>query len=158
MTQAPMPMETTMGYAPPTVTQFSVFLVNKVGKLFDLARKFDTSSCKVCALSVHEASDHAVVRIITNQAAIARRMLIEDNLPFSERAVLVVELCKGHTLASMCMTLLSAELQIHFAYPMLHGPGHDATIALSCDDQTLAGQVLRRKEFRLFGEAELGNI
>jgi hypothetical protein len=30
-----------------------------------------------------------------------------------------------------------------------------ATVVLSTDDNTLAGQILRRKGFRLFGEADL---
>jgi hypothetical protein len=33
--------DTELGYAPPTVRQFSVFLNNKVGKLLELLRTFD---------------------------------------------------------------------------------------------------------------------
>jgi hypothetical protein len=33
---------------------------------------------------------------------------------------------------------------------------HGATMALAVDDITLAGQILRRKEFQLLGEADLG--
>src|SRR5262245_2548333 len=155
MSQAPTPLETARGYSPPTVSQFSVFLTNKVGKLYDLVEAFDGSPCQISALSVHEASDHAVVRIITNKANLARDLLKKDNLPFSEREVLVVELAGQHTLASMCLCLLSAELSIHFAYPLMISPGGGATIALAVDDLTLAGQILRRKEFRLLGEADL---
>jgi len=41
MGQAQFPMETTAGFSPPTVTQFSVFLDNRVGKLHELLRAFD---------------------------------------------------------------------------------------------------------------------
>jgi hypothetical protein len=34
-------------------------------------------------------------------------------------------------------------------------PNGTPTIALAVDDITLAGQILRRKNFRLFGEADL---
>ena len=71
MSQGLTPLETTQGYAPPTVTQFSVFLDNKVGKLHDLVEAFDGSPAQICALNVHEASDHAVVRLITSNAAAA---------------------------------------------------------------------------------------
>jgi hypothetical protein len=155
MSQAPTPLETTRGYSPPTVTQFSVFLVNKVGKLFDLVEAFEGSATHICALSVHEASDHAVVRIITNNARAAADVLKKENLPFSTRDVLVVELSGKHTLASMCLCLLSAELSIHFAYPLMRKAGSDPTIALAVDDLTLGGQILRRKEFKLLGEADL---
>src|SRR4051812_31301145 len=68
MTQSPSSLETTSTYAPPTVTQFSVFLENKVGKLHEVVRAFDNSPVVLCALSVHDAADHAVVRIVTNNA------------------------------------------------------------------------------------------
>ncbi|MEO0512207.1 MAG: acetolactate synthase [Planctomycetota bacterium] len=150
-----MPLETAQGYAPPTVTQFSVFLDNMVGKLYDLVEHFDASTCDICALSVHEASDHAVVRIITNNARVARFILEEQGLPFAEMDVLVIELCEGHTLTSLCTSLLRAELSIRFVYPLMLRPNGTPTIALAVDDLTLAGQILRRKNFRLFGEFDL---
>ncbi|MEM7622086.1 MAG: acetolactate synthase [Planctomycetota bacterium] len=137
------------------MTQFSVFLSNKVGKLYDLVEGFDDSPCHICAIAVHEASDHAVVRIITNNALKARDLLRREGLAFSENNVLVVELTLGHTLSSLCLSLLGAELSIQFAYPLMIKPNGRPTIALSCDDPHLAGQILRRKQFRLFGECDL---
>lgn len=155
MSQAPTPMETTQGYAPPIVTQFSVFLSNKVGRLLDLVESFDGSTCQICAISVHEASDCAIVRIITNSSSESRRLLQEQKLAYSETDLLVVELSSGHTLSSLCLSLLGAELNIQFAYPLMLRPNGTPTIALAVDDLTLAGQILRRKNFRLFGEADL---
>lgn len=158
MSQASMPAETTIGYAPPRVTQFSVFLDNRVGRLFDLVRAFDgTSGCAICALSVAEASDHAVIRLITSNSKSARQILRQSNATFSERDVLVVELSQGHTISSLCLSLLGAEINIHFAYALMLRPNGTPTIALSVDDTDLAGQVLRRKEFRLFGEADISD-
>jgi hypothetical protein len=155
MSQAPTPLDTTQGYAPPIVTQFSVFLPNKVGKLLDLVEAFESSACQIVALSVHEASDCAIVRLITNNSRSARQILQEEKLAFGETDLLVVELSDNHTLSSLCMSLLSAELNIHFAYPLMIRPNGTPTMALAVDDVTLAGQILRRKMFRLFGEADL---
>lgn len=155
MSAGSIPLETARGYAPPTVTQFSVFLGNKVGKLLDLVEGFEDSPCQICALSVHEASDHAVVRIITNNALHTRDLLRQEGLAFGEHNVLVVELTAGHSLTSLCLSLLGAELNIQFAYPLMIKPNGRPTIALSVDDPTLAGQILRRKNFRLFGECDL---
>ena len=155
MSQTPMPPPPLQGYAPPSVTQFSVFLDNKVGKLFDLVEAFDGSTSEICAISVHEASDHAVVRLITNDSRLARDLLRAEGLPFSELDVLVVELGSGHSLSTMCLHLLAAELNIRFAYPLMLKPNGKPTIAIAVDDLTLAGQILRRKEYRLLGEFDL---
>lgn len=159
MSEAATPTETTQGYVPPTVIQFSVFLDNRVGKLHDLVDNFDTTpNCHIAALAVHEASDHAVVRILTNNSKVARQLLREDGYPFAEHSVLVVELSQGHSLSSLCVCLLSAEVNIHFAYPLMLRPNGTPTIALAVDDPTFAGQILRRKEFRLFGELDILDI
>ena len=138
------------------MVQFSVFLPNKVGKMLDLVENFDESShCQICAVSVHEASDHAVVRLITNQSSIARRILKDQGLAFAEHEVLVVELSEGHTLSKLCLYLLGVEMNIAFAYALMLEPNGLPTIAIAVDDQTLAGQILRQKGFRLIGEADL---
>lgn len=156
MSQMSTPTETSQGYAPPMVTQFSVFLPNKVGKLYDLVQAFeDAATCEICALSVHDATDSAIIRIISNNYSAASAVLRELRVAYSESEVLVVELTEGHTLGSLCVSLLRAELNIHFAYPLMLRPNGTPTIALAVDDPTLAGQILRRKMFRLLGEADL---
>lgn len=147
--------ETGQGYAPPTITQFSVFLDNRVGKLHELVRIFEHSPVHIMAISVHDANDYAVVRVITSNAQETKLLLARHQVPFSEVQVLVVELCKGHTLERLCLYLLGAELNIRFAYPLMLPAANYPTIALAVDDATLAGQILRRKEFRLLGEDDL---
>ncbi len=155
MSESSTPFETMQGYSPPTVTQFSVFMDNRVGKLHDLVEAFEDSLSQICALSVHEASDCAIVRIITSDARLSKRLLREHGLCFAENEVLIVEFSSGNSLESLCLHLLRAEINIRFAYPLMIRPNGTPTIALAVDDPTLAGQILRRKGFRLFGEADL---
>ena len=155
MSQAGAGMETTLGYVPPSVTQFSVFLDNKVGQLHDLLRTFENASVTVCALSVHDASDCAIVRLITSNSAETRRLLQRNEFPFTEYGLLVVELQRGQTLERLCLYLLGAELNIRFAYPLMTASNDRPRLAIAVDDATLAGQILMRKEFRLLGEEDL---
>ena len=151
-----LPQETIQGYSPPTVRQFSVFLENKVGKLLELVGLFDEApAVHLCAFSVLESSDHAVVRIIPNNADAARALLRRHSLAFSEFDLLIVELAENHNLTSMCLYLLGAELNIRFAYPLMLRPDGPPTNALAVDDQQLAGQILLKKDFRLLGEGDL---
>lgn len=156
MSQAASSGHTVQGYEPPSVRQFSVFLENKPGKLLEVVRLFDEApDVSLCGFSVVEASDHAVVRLIPNNADAARRLLRERRLAYSEVDLLVVELAEGHSLTSLCLYLLGAELNIRFAYPLMLRPNGIPTIAVAVDDHFLAGQILRRKNFRLIGEGDL---
>ena len=155
---AAMPLGTEQGYAPPAVRQFGVFLDNRVGKLLELVQLLDDATeVTLVAISVLDSSDHAVVRLIFDNADAARHLLRRDRFTFSEVDLLVMELDDEHTLTHACLFLLGAELNIRFAYPIL--PRHDQDplqlIALAVDDNTFAGQILRRKGFRLMAEEEL---
>lgn len=151
------PPSTSQGYSPPTVRQFSVFLENKVGRLHDLLRLFDEDpACHLCSLSVLESSDHAVVRIIPSNACRAQELLRGERVAYAVLDLLIVELGANHTLSGVCLSLLGAELNIRFAYPLLRWSGDGCpTIALAVDDHVLAGQILRRKSYRLLGEGDL---
>jgi len=156
MTEQQTPTATERTYMPPAVRQFSVFLDNRVGRLYDLLEVFeDHPEVQICSLNVVDASDYAVIRMIPNNSAIARALLRNRSIPNSETDLLVVELEPNHTLTRMCLYLLGAELNIHFAYPLMLRRDGKPTIALAVDDYILAGQILRTKMFTLLGEADL---
>lgn len=151
-----LPSDTEIGYAPPMVRHFSVFLDNRVGKLLELLASLDEEGhISVRAISIQDSSDYAVIRMLVDRPATAREILEKHQFALCETDVLVAELSKDHELHHLCKFLLAAELNIHFAYPTMPRPAGVATVVLSTDDNTLAGQILRRKGFRLFGEADL---
>jgi hypothetical protein len=131
MSQAAYGSETTQGFAPPTVTQFSVF-PREQGRqaAFDLVDAFDHSPCQICALSVHEARPITPsCESITNRASVARSELLKQRLPFSARCdVLVVELFQGATLLQPTVPFAAQgrASNIHFAYPLMLQPQRHA--------------------------------
>ncbi|MCC7205608.1 MAG: hypothetical protein IT441_11050 [Phycisphaeraceae bacterium] len=158
MSQAPTDQLTARGYEPPLNTQFSVFLDNRVGKLRELVEVFNGHALQLASMVVLDAADHAVVRVLTSRADLARRLLERAQLPFSECEMLVVEIdaARGRTLGELCTTLLGAEINLEYLYPLLVRPQGRGVVALRTDDQQLAGQLLRKKLFNLMGENDLG--
>jgi len=150
------PQETELGYAPPTVRHYSVFLDNRVGKLRELLGILsDEGGISVRAISIQDSSFYAVIRLIVDKPALAPEIMDRMAFPVCETNVLVAELSTDHELHHLCKFLLAAELNIRFAYPTMPRPDGHPTVVLSTDDNTLAGQILRRKGFRLFGEEDL---
>lgn len=152
-----LPPDTMQGYAVPSVRQFSVFLENRVGRLLDLLRHFDEAShVHVAGLNVIDSSDHAVIRMIPDNADAARELLKELGIAFSELDVIVAVIDDAHSLADLCLYLLGAELNISFIYSLIRQSAiGDSIIAVAVDDLTLGGQLLLRKGFNLLGEADL---
>ena len=147
--------QTARGFQPPFNTQFSVFLDNRVGKLLELVDVFDGHSIRLVGLSVNDSADHAVVRLITNDGEQARGLLRSHHMPYSEADILVVKLSPPLGLADLCRCLLTAELSIHYAYPLMVHFESGAAIAFQTDDEVLACQILMRKNFELLGESDL---
>jgi hypothetical protein len=150
------PPETELGYAPPTVRHFSIFLDNRVGKLREtLAALDEEGHVAVRAISILDSSDYAVVRLVVDRPATACEIFERRGVSYCETSALVAELAPGNELHHLLKFLLSAELNVRYLYPTTPRPSGDPAVILTTDDNTLAGQILRRKGFRLFGEADL---
>ena len=144
------------GFELTRVRQFTIFLESKVGRLQMLLRSFEQGVGKIVAISIEESGDAALVRLICAQPDFGRELLRTAGFGFSESELLAVELPEAVTepLAVVCSALLAAEINIHYAYPLLTRPRGPA-IALFTDDPTLAAQLLIRKGFTLVSQGDL---
>lgn len=144
------------GFEPTRIRQFTVFLDNKVGRLQSLVRAFEEGDVRIVGLSIEESADSALIRVICSDADLGRQVLKLAGFAFGESELLAVELPRRNRepLIAICTALLAAEINIHYAYPLLLRP-HGPTLALYLDDPTLAAQILIRKGFRLVGESDL---
>jgi hypothetical protein len=144
------------GYESTRVRQFTVFLENKVGRLQSLVRSLEQGVGQIVALSIEESGDAALVRMICAHPEYGRELLRTAGFSFGECELLAVELPRStkQPLLRICSALLFAEINVHYAYPLLSRP-HGPTLALYVDDPTLAARVLIKKGFRLIGESDL---
>lgn len=149
---------TAAGFERTTLRQFNIFLENRVGRLSHLLHAFDDGCQAVNAINIEESADAALVRMICADPKVGRRCLLEAGFSFSESDVLAVVLPddRESPLIDICRALLSAEINIHYAYPMMRCRYQSAVI-LYVDDRTLAAQILIRKGFQLVGESDLKN-
>ena len=148
-------LQTERGYREPTMTQFSVFLENRVGQLKTFLQLFEKSDIHVAAFSIVDSIDCAIVRCLLAPADEARELLRSKGIANSEVDVVVAELPSADALAQLCECLVKAELNIHYAYALLSHPTGRPTVALYVDEPALAASVLRKSHFNLLGEADL---
>jgi len=158
MTQAPVDRELDRGRDEPTRTiQFSVFLDNRVGKLLELLEVFEGQPLRIVALTVIDSADCAIVRLVTSDDRMAKKLLTDGGLPFSTTEIIVVEIGEGRTLVQACTALIQAEIFIHYAYPLMARPHGGKAIALLTDDLQFTEEILRRKGFTIIGESDLND-
>jgi hypothetical protein len=142
----------------PSIRQFNVFLANRIGALMNLVRRFEGTQVRIVSLTVVESADCAIIRLVLSDPERALEIFEQAKLPFTESDLLVVKLPGGNQpLVQICKALLSAEINIHYAYPILMGLGPDGSpaLALHVDDHETAVNVLQAKGFTIFTEGDL---
>jgi len=86
----------------------------------------------------------------------ATEIFAQANLPFTESDLLIVKLpTDPQPLLLICKALLEAEVNIHYAYPLLIGPSGNSALALYVEDHETATSTLEKKGFVLYTEKDL---
>src|SRR5689334_24570468 len=123
--------ETLHGRNWPSITQFSVFLENRVGQLLEVIRAFQGSKVKIVGLMISDSADCSILRLILSHPEQGREILGLNKLAFTENELLVAELPAGpQSLADLCSALLQGEINIFYAYPLLVHPRGRAAVAV----------------------------
>ena len=142
----------------PIVRQFNVFLANRIGALLDLVRRFETRKVRVVSLTVIETADCAIIRIVPSDYERAYEVLTAAKLPFAESDLIVVKMPDNdQPLLTITKALLTGEIDIHYAYPLLIGVGPMGSnaLALHVDDFEAGVACLQQQGFTLFTEQDL---
>lgn len=140
----------------PLVKQFSVFLPNKVGAMLEIVKLLSTHHTHVVALSVSESTDSAIARIIASDPQGVEKLFRENNVGFGVSQVVVVEMKEVATqLVKLLAALVMAEVNVHFAYPLLIRPRGFSAIALHVDDTDCASSVLMGEGFKMLSQDDI---
>src|SRR5437016_10550834 len=86
---------TTRGRDWPSIRQFNVFLENRLGKLLEVVRRFETSDNHIVSLTVVDSADCAIIRIVLSDPERALEVFQQAKLPVTEGDLLVVQLPEG---------------------------------------------------------------
>lgn len=140
----------------PSVRQFNVFVANRVGGLMHVVRRFETTDIRIVSLTVVDSADCAIIRMVLSDPERALEIFEQAGLPVTESDLLVVQLPEGdQPLLQICKALLSAEVNIHYAYPLLIGPHGKPALALYVENHETAVMTMQNQGFTLFTEGDL---
>jgi hypothetical protein len=140
----------------PSVRQFSIFSPNRMGQLLNLSRLLESASLRICGLSINDTSDSAIIRLVVSEPERGYEVLQRGGYAFCEVDLLVVGLPdRDRPIHALCAALVSAEIDIHYSYPLLSHPFDGAAMAFHVSDLDMAAAVMKRCGYRLFNEADL---
>ena len=139
----------TTNHGPP-VKQFSVMLQNRVGALAALVKLLRTTSIEVVGLSVQDARDATIARIVVSDPELTEQLFIEKGIPHTTCELLEIELREAGPNLLQCLDhLMGAETNVDFAYPLLPSYRGISLLAMHVDDLEFAASVLNQSGFVL---------
>ena len=126
------------------VQQLSLFVENKPGTLADVCQALARQKISIHALSVSDAVDHAVIRMVVDQAERAIHLLGEHGVLVVERDVLML---KGRNqpgeMATIARKLARSRVNIDYAYTATPPGASDGVMVLRVSDMKRARRVLK---------------
>ena len=143
----------------PGVRQFNIFVENRVGGLAFVVRHFETTDVRIVSISVVDTADCAIIRLVLNDANRAREILERAGLMFAESDLLVIRIPDvNQPVLRICKSLLEAEVNIHYAYPLLIGPSVNAALALHVEEHEQAAKQLASQGFTLYSDLDFEGL
>jgi hypothetical protein len=146
---------TTQGRRADPVKQFSVFTANRLGRLHDVVELLSSRDVHVLALTVLDTTDSAILRLVVDDPGQAAALFREHDFAFTESDLLVVELASTTDLSPLMAGLLEAEINVNYLYSFIPHPGGKSLLALSMEDNEIAEQALRRRQFRVLKQSDI---
>lgn len=111
-----------------------------------VVRWFEMTDIRIVSISIVDSPDFAIIRLVLSNPKRATEIFAQANLPFTESDLLIVKLPNDpQPLLLICKALLEAEVNIHYAYPLLIDPSGNSALALYVEDHETA--TLEKKGF-----------
>lgn len=141
------------------VKQISVFVENKSGGLADITRAISDANVNIRALSLSEATDFGVLRLIVDDVFAAGNALRESGHIYNITDVLAVAgEDKPGSITKIYTVLAEAGISLEYAYAFFAKSQERAIMIIKVADRLAAKSVLKAAGIPLVKEEEIAKL
>lgn len=143
-----------------SIKQISVFLENKAGSMLELTRTLAEKGIDMRALSLAEASDFGIVRLITKDVFEASTVLKEAGFIYSITPVIGVCIPdEAGGLNKVLETLNDAFINVEYMYAFLGNiSANEAYMIFHVQDPKAASSALRARGVKLLDQEDIEKL
>ncbi len=139
------------------IKQVSVFLENEAGRLRTSLQLLGDNGVDICALSLADTTDFGVLRLITQDADRAVKLLREAHITASVTEVIGVGMSNTPgSLAAVLGILAEAHIGVEYAYAFIGQTAFPACVIMRATDNEAAVRVLSDHAVPLLNNVEKG--
>lgn len=141
------------------VSQLSVFIENKSGRLADVTHTLAENSINIRALSIADTIDYGLLRLIVNDPAAAKAALTNGGFTVALTEVLAIEVPdKPGGLAGIIDIVAESGVNIEYMYAFVGTSGENAIVVFRIEKVDEAIPILQSKGVRILTGDELHSL
>ncbi|MCE5314328.1 MAG: ACT domain-containing protein [Armatimonadota bacterium] len=138
------------------VSQLSVFLENKSGRLAEVTRTLADADVNIRALSIADTVDYGLLRLIVNNPEHAKSVLTDAGFTVALTEVLAIEIPdKPGGLAGIIDIFSDCGVNIEYMYAFVGTSGENAIVIFRVENVDEAISSLQKKGVRILNGDEL---
>ncbi len=139
--------------------QISIFLENSPGRLYETTRALGNAGLNLRALTLTEATDYGVLRLLVSNVTKARQVMMEKQFPARIDDVVAVEIRdQAGSLADLLEPLQAANINVRYMYAFSGFKGDRAVMIFSFSDIDKAIEILQANGQTLLSSKAFGML
>lgn len=139
------------------VSQLSVFLQNKSGKIAAITRALSDNQIDIRALSIADTTDFGILRMLVSDIRKAKEVLTGQNCILSVNEVVVVAVPdRTGGLAEILSMLAEANVDIEYMYSLIGREDNMADMVFRVSNEEAFRSVLQQHGLQTISAAQLG--
>jgi len=141
------------------VTQLSIFLENRSGRLAEVTEILGKNGINIRALSLADTSDFGILRVIVNDPEKACAILRRDGFTVSETEVMAIAVeDRPGGLAGVLKILSGENVNVEYMYAFLEKFTENALIIFRIEEIERTAAILRKRGIRILSGKDLYNL
>ena len=141
------------------IHQITVFLENRTGQLAEITKLLADEHVDIRAISIAEASDYGLVRMIVDDSHKASAILLQHGDILSMTPVWAVEVPdRPSGLADLLAVLSENHVDVEYMYSLFTNKSGHAYMVLRISDEPRFLSALGEKQIRVMSKDDLGLV
>ncbi len=141
------------------ITQISVFLENRKGRLYDVCSLLGSNGVNIRALTIAETESFGVLRIVVDKSEQAIKLLRENQFVANFTDVVAIEVAdQPGGLASILKVLADNDVNIEYMYGFVEKFSDKALLVFRFEDTEFAQQVLAKNDIRVVSSKDIAGL
>ncbi|MDD5491702.1 MAG: ACT domain-containing protein [bacterium] len=141
------------------ITQISIFLENRKGRLYDVCALLGTNKINIRALNIAETEEFGILRIVVDRPAEAVKLLKENNFVAHLTDIVAVEVAdQPGGLADILKILNENNVNVEYMYGFVERSADKALLVFRFDDPDKAIKILTEYKIKIIGSKDIGGL